>query len=225
MITVHHLDNSRSQRILWLLEELGLDYEIKFYKRDPKTRLAPPELTAIHPLGKAPIVTDGDVTVAESGAIIEYLVGRYDDGSLLPAEGTRERLNYTYWLHYAEGSVMPLMLLSLVVSRIESAKLPFFARPIAKGIAKNIRGGYLGPNIKRHLAFIEARLGNSTWFCGEEMCAADIQMSFALDAASVRTNLNDAYPRMAECIARMQARPAYQAALEKGGPYTLMGGS
>jgi glutathione S-transferase len=166
MITVHHLDNSRSQRILWLLEELGLDYEIKFYKRDPKTRLAPPELTKIHPLGKAPIVTDGDVTVAESGAIIEYLVGRYDDGSLLPAEGTRERLNYTYWLHYAEGSVMPLMLLSLVMSRIENAKLPFFARPIAKGIAKKIRGGYLGPNIKRHLAFMEATLSNSSWFCG-----------------------------------------------------------
>ena len=135
MITVHHLEHSRSQRILWLLEELGVDYEIKLYDRDPETRLAPPDLRDIHPLGKAPLITDDDVTIAESGAIIEYLVGKYDDGTLRPAESTNERLAYTYWLHYAEGTFSPLMMIALIMSRIENAPLPFFLKPVAKGIA------------------------------------------------------------------------------------------
>jgi len=171
MLTIHHLENSRSQRILWLLEELGLEYEIRRYKRDKTTGLAPPELIAIHPLGKAPVITDDDVTVAESGAIIEYLVGKYDNGRLLPAEGTPARLAYTYWLHYAEGSFMPLMIVSLIMSRIETAPMPFFVKPIAKGIVAKVRAGYLGINTKRHLAYMEKELDKSVWFCGDTLTA------------------------------------------------------
>ncbi|HKX55035.1 MAG TPA: glutathione S-transferase [Xanthomonadales bacterium] len=224
MITLHHLENSRSQRILWLLEELGVDYEIKHYKRDKKTSLAPPELLQIHPLGKSPVITDGDITVAESGAIVEYLVGKYDKGRLLPTEGTPERLAYTYWLHYAEGTFMPLMIISLILSRIESAPVPFFLKPITKGIAGKVRDSYLDANVKRNLEFMEATLKKSKWFCGDQMNAADIQMSFPLEAAAVRTNLQDEYPKLAACLKRMHAMPAYKAALEKGGPYVLMGG-
>ena len=223
MLTIHHLEDSRSQRILWLLEELGLEYEIKFYKRDKTTSLAPPELLAIHPLGKSPVITDDGVTVAESGAIIEYLVGKYDDGSLLPEAGSPERLAYTYWLHYAEGSVMPLMLLSLIMNRIETAPMPFFAKPIAKGIVAKVRNGYLGPNVLRNLGFMEASLSKSAWFCGETLTAADIQMSFAVEAAEVRSDLANQYPNMQRYLKQMRALPAYQAALEKGGPYTLLG--
>ena len=141
MLIVHHLENSRSQRILWLLEELGVEYEIKAYKRDPETSLAPPDMRDVHPLGKAPMITDGDVTIAESGAIIEYLMDTYDDGTLRPPAGTPERRTWTYWLHYAEGSFMPLMILSLIVNRIETAKMPFFVKPVAKGIAQSVRAG------------------------------------------------------------------------------------
>ena len=223
MITVHHLENSRSQRILWLLEELGVDYEIKHYARDKKTSLAPPELFVVHPLGKSPVITDGDTTVAESGAIIEYLVNNYDDGRLLPVKGTQERLAYTYWLHYAEGTFMPLMILSLIMGRIESAPMPFFIKPIAKGIVAKVRGGYLDPNVKRNLGYMELVLSQSTWFCGEELTAADIQMSFALEAAAVRTDLSLECPNLEAFLSRMRALPAYQTALEKGGPYELMG--
>ena len=224
MLTIHHLENSRSQRILWLLEELSVDYEIKRYKRDNKTSLAPPELLAIHALGKSPVITDGDLTVAESGAIVEYLVNKYDNGRLLPAEGTPERRAYTYWLHYAEGTFAPLMIISLIMSRIETAPMPFFVRPIAKGIVAKVRGGYLGQNIKRNLDFMEATLEKSTWFCGDTMTAADIQMSFAVEAAEVRTDLATNYSNLSAILERMRALPAYQEALQKGGPYELMGG-
>ncbi len=224
MITLHHLENSRSQRILWLLEELGVEYDIKHYKRDSKTSLAPPELQAIHPSGKSPVITDGDITVAESGAIVEYLVKHYDKGKLLPAEGTPERLAYTYWLHYAEGTFMPLMIISLILSGIENAPVPFFLKPITKGIAAKVRDNYLNANVKRNLDFMEATLKKSKWFCGDQMTAADIQMSFPLEAAAVRTDLNVDYPKLAACLKRMHAMPAYKIALEKGGPYQLMGG-
>jgi glutathione S-transferase len=223
MITVHHLENSRSQRILWLLEELDVDYEVIRYERDPKTGLAPAELMAVHPLGKAPVITDGDVTVAESGAIVEYLVDHYDDGRLKPAEGTPERLAYTYWLHYAEGSFMPLMILSLIMHRIETAPMPFFIRPVAKGIVDKVRSGYLDRNVKRHLDFMESALTESDWFCGDEMTAADIQMSFPVEAAEVRSDLARDYPRLEGFLERIRALPTYQAALEMGGPYRLMG--
>src|SRR5210317_673963 len=223
MITVHHLENSRSQRILWLLEELGIDYEIKRYGRDKQTGLAPPELLDVHPLGKAPVITDGDRTVAESGAIIEYLMYEYDDGRLRPEEGTDERLAYNYWLHYAEGSFAPLMILSLVLSRIEEAPMPFFLRPVAKGIAGKVREGYLDANVTRNLAFMDATLKKSRWFCGSMFSAADVQMSFALEAAEVRTNLSDDYPHLAAFLETIRARPAYKRALDKGGHYELMG--
>ena len=223
MITVHHLENSRSQRILWLLEELGLEYTIRSYKRDPKTSLAPPELQAVHPLGKSPVVVDGETTVAESGAIVEYLVGRYDKGVLLPAAGSRERLAYTYWLHYAEGSFMPLMIVSLIMTRVETSPMPFFAKPIAKGIAGKVRANYLDPNVTRHLAFMNDALASSSWFCGNELTAADIQMSFAVEAAEVRTDLKAHYPNLQRYLKQMRARPAYQRALQMGGPYSLLG--
>jgi glutathione S-transferase len=223
MIALHHLENSRSQRILWLLEELGVDYEIKHYERDNKTSLAPLNLLAIHPLGKAPVITDGDLTIAESGAIIEYLVNQYDDGRLLPAAGNPEHMDYIYWMHYAEGTFMPLMIVSLIMSRIETAPMPFFVKPVARGIVSKVRGGYLSPNIKRNLEHMNKTLGNSTWFCGNDMTAADIQMSFPVEAAAVRTDLEKEYPNLKSFLKRVRARPAYQAALEKGGPYQLMG--
>ncbi len=223
MITIHHLENSRSQRILWLLEELGVDYKIRRYKRDPKTSLAPPELLAVHPLGKSPVITDGDVTVAESGAIVEYLVENYDDGRLRPEAGTPERLAYTYWLHYAEGTFMPLMILSLIMHRIETAPMPFFIKPVAKGIVGKVRSSYLDRNVTSNLDFMESSLAHSDWFCGDEMTAADVQMSFAVEAAEVRTDLARDYPNLMGFLERVRARPAYQAALKKGGPYKLMG--
>ena len=223
MIRVHHLEHSRSQRILWLLEELGVDYEIVRYERDPDTRLAPKKLEAVHPLGKAPVVTDGDVTIAESGAIIEYLVDRYDDGTLKPADGTSERLRYTYWLHYAEGSFMPLMIIALILARIETAPMPFFAKPVARQIAAKVRDAYLARNIDKHLRYLEGALSDSSWFCGDAFTAADVQMSFALEAAEVRTDLRDEYPNLAAFLTRIRSRPAYDRALERGGPYELMG--
>ena len=223
MLIVHHLENSRSQRILWLLEELGVDYQIKRYERDKETSLAPPDLRDLHPLGKAPLITDGDKTLAESGAIIEYLVDRYDDGTLAPEKDTPERLAYTYWLHYAEGTFMPLMIISLILGRIETAPMPFFIKPVAKGIVAKVRDGYLNQNVKRNLDFMEHTLGTTTWFCGENMSAADIQMSFAVEAAEARTNLSSEYPKLSAFLERIRARPAYQRAIEKGGPYKLLG--
>jgi glutathione S-transferase len=223
MITVHHLENSRSQRIVWLLEELGIDYEIRRYGRDKQTGLAPPELLEVHPLGKAPVITDGDRTVAESGAIIEYLMYEYDDGRLRPQDGTDERLAYNYWLHYAEGTFAPLMILSLVLSRIEEAPMPFFLRPVAKGIAQKVRDAYLDANVRRNLEFMDATLKDSRWFCGNVFTAADVQMSFALEAAEARTTLTDEYPHLAAFLETIRARPAYQRALDKGGHYELMG--
>lgn len=223
MIVLHHLENSRSQRILWLLEELGLPYEIRKYARDVKTSLAPPELLQLHPLGKSPVITDGENTLAESGAIVEYLVDRYDDGRLRPPQGSPQQLQYTYWLHYAEGTFMPLMIVSLIINRIETSPMPFFVKPIAKGIAAKVRAGYLDPNVKRNLEFMETTLAASEWFCGDAMTAADIQMSFAIEATAVRTSLQDEYPQLAGYLQRIQALPTYQAALQKGGPYELMG--
>jgi glutathione S-transferase len=221
MLVVHHLENSRSQRILWLLEELGVGYTIRSYRRDAKTGLAPPELLTVHPLGKSPVIVDGDITLAESGAIVEYLLHKFDNGRLLPVDGTPERLAYTYWLHYAEGSFMPLMIVSLIMARVESAPMPFFVRPIARGIAGKVRANYLEPNVRRNLEFMNAKLGSSTWFCGDKLTAADIQMSFAVEAAEVRTELKSKYPNLLRFLQQMRATPAYQRALQAGGPYSL----
>ena len=221
MLTVHHLENSRSHRIVWLLEELGVDYEIQRYGRDKETGLAPPELLEIHPLGKAPVVTDGDKTLAESGAIIEYLIYEYDDGRLKPADGTPEQRAYTYWLHYAEGTFAPLMLLSLVLARIEDAPVPFFLKPVTKGLAKKVRDGFLTATVKKNLDFMEATLGNSKWFSGDRFTAADVQMSFAIEAAEVRSDLSD-YPHLSGFLKAMRARPAYRQAIDKGGHFDLV---
>jgi glutathione S-transferase len=229
MIVVHHLNNSRSQRVLWLLEELGLEYEIVRYQRDPKTMLAPPELRAIHPLGKSPVlVVDGEnaldekITLAESGAIVEYLVERYGNGRLIPAAGTPERRRWTYWLHFAEGSAMPPLLLKLIFDRIETGPMPFFARPIARAIAKKVKDGFVLPNIAAQLAYMESELARSAWFAGEAFTAADIQMSFALEGAAARGGLGQQYPHLSDWLQRIHARPAFQRALERGGPYDLL---
>jgi glutathione S-transferase len=222
MIIVHHLNNSRSQRILWLLEELGLEYDIKRYQRDPQTMLAPPELRRIHPLGKSPVITDGDLTLAESGAIVEYLVGRYGNGRLVPAADTPEKLRYTYWLHYAEGSMMPPLLMKLIFDRLERAPMPFFAKPIARAIAKKTKASFIEPNINRHLDYMESELGKAAWFAGETFTAADIQMSFPLEAATVRGGLNLSRPKLMTFLDRIHSRPAYKKAIERGGEYQLL---
>jgi glutathione S-transferase len=221
MITVHHLNNSRSQRILWLLEELGVPYEIKRYQRDPKTMLAPPELRAVHPLGKSPVITDGELTLAESGAIIEYLADRYGAGTLIPAHGTLERLRCNYWLHYAEGSAMPPLLLKLVFRKVETAPAPFFVKPIAKGIAHKVMSSFVDPQLKLHLDYLEGELGKHEWFVGDTFSVADIQLSFPLEAFAARGGLDADYPRLSAFLQRIHARPAYQRALERGGEYRL----
>ena len=221
MIVVHHLNNSRSQRVLWLLEELGVPYEIKKYQRDSETMLAPPELQKVHPLGKSPVITDGEATLAESGAIIEYLLERYGNGRLVPAAGTPERLRYRYWLHFAEGSAMPPLLLKLIFERLKITKMPFFAKPVARGIANKVLGTMVDPNLKRQLDFMEAELGQSEWFAGQEFSAADIQMSFPVEASAQRAGLDASRPKLVAFLKRIHARPAYRRALERGGPYSF----
>ena len=223
MIVVHHLNNSRSQRVLWLLEELGLDYTVVRYQRDANTMLAPPELKKIHPLGKSPVVVDGEHVLAESGAILEYLVERYDAARrFAPSPGSAEHLRYRYWLHYAEGSAMPPMLLSLVFSRLKKAPMPFFARPVARGIADKAMRTFVGPQVTLHLGYMEDELAKTAWFAGEQFSAADIQMSFPVEAAATRAGL-EASPHLAAFLQRIHARPAYQRALQQGGPFDLLG--
>jgi glutathione S-transferase len=221
MITVHHLNNSRSQRVLWLLEELGLKYEIKRYQRDPDTLLAPASLREVHPLGKSPVITDGALTLAESGAIIEYLVERYANGKLSPAPNTPERLRYTYWLHYAEGSLMPLIVMQLVFGQVEK-KAPFLLRPVAGAIAHSTKSSFLNPQLTLHLNYMEAELNKTTWFAGNEFTAADIQLSFPLEAATARGSLNTNQPNLTAFLERIHSRPAYQSALKRGGEYQLL---
>jgi glutathione S-transferase len=201
MLTVHHLNNSRSQRVLWLLEELGVPYEIVRYQRQPDMR-APAELRAIHPLGKSPVVTDNDNTIAESGAIVEYLIDTYGNGRLIPPPNTPQRLRYTYWLHYAEGSAMLL-------------------RPLVRKVSNQALTTLVNPQLKQHMAFWEGELAKNEWFAGSEFSAADIQMSFPLEAAAARGGLEQGHPKAMAFLERIYDRPAYQRALEKGGPYTV----
>jgi glutathione S-transferase len=221
MITVHHLNNSRSQRVLWLLEELSLPYEVKHYQRDANTSLAPPELRQVHPLGKSPVITDGGLTVAESGAILEYLVDKYGQGRLKPTD-EQGLLHYRYFMHFAEGSAMPPLVMKLVFNKIQRAPMPFFVKPIAKGIAAKVLGGFVQPNIDAQLKFVESELTARPWFAGAEFSAADVQMSFAAEAWAARSGSMDAYPKLRAFLDRIHARPAYKKALERGGPYNLM---
>jgi glutathione S-transferase len=221
MIVVHHLNNSRSQRVLWLLEELGIAYEIKRYQRDAKTMLAPPELKQVHPLGKSPVITDGTRTIAESGAIIEYIIERHGNGRLAPAPGTDERLRYIYWMHYAEGSAMPPLLIKLLFDRIEFGPSPLFVKPFATAIARRVKQMFISPQLKLHLDYLEGELARREWFVGNEFTAADIQMSFPLEAAAIRAGLDASRPRLYAFLQRIHARPAYRRALERGGQYGL----
>ncbi len=217
MLTVHHLNNSRSQRVLWLLEELGVPYEIVKYERDPKTSLAPAALREIHPLGKSPVVTDDGAVIAESGAILEYLVDKYGGGKLVPKPGTPEHLKYRYYMHYAEGSLMPFLLLRLIFARVRKA--PFPVRPIAKAIANKVDAAFIAPNLARHVAFLDGELAKSPWFAGSELTAADIQMIYPMEAIAAR--VPDAPQRIKDWVARAHDRPAYKRAVDKGGPYSV----
>jgi glutathione S-transferase len=181
--------------------------------------LAPPELRKVHSLGKSPVVTDEERTVAESGAIIEYIVDRYGGGRLAPPPGTEARLRYTYWLHYAEGSAMPPLLMKLIFDRIEYGPMPFLVKPFAKAIARQVKQAFIAPQLNLHLDYLEAELARSEWFVGGELTAADIQLSFPLEAAALRAGLNESRPRLHAFLQRIHARPAYRRALERGGPY------
>lgn len=233
MITVHHLNNSRSQRVLWMLEELETPYEIKRYQRDPKTMLAPPELRKVHPLGKSPVITDGDLTLAESGAILEYLVDHYGQGRFVPL-AEADRIRYRYWMHYAEGSAMPPLLLKLVFDRIEKSPAPFLVRPLLRQIARRAKSSFVEPQIMLHLDYLEGELslplgeepgtgsrGKSEWFAGDAFTAADVQMSFPIEAAAARGGLDGRRPRLMAFLDRIRARPAYRRALERGGKFSL----
>jgi glutathione S-transferase len=207
MLKVHHLNNSRSQRILWLLEELGTPYEIVHYKRMEGLPLAPPELKAVHPLGKSPVITDDGVTVAESGAIIEYLLDKYGNGHMRPAPGTADHVGYVQWLHYAEGSAMTPLLLALYAGMLGDGAAPL--RP------------YIEMEIAKHLSYIEGALEGREFLIGEHLTGADVQISFVLEAAAAGDRLKD-HPALTRYLDRLHARPAYLRALEKGGPYQLM---
>ena len=222
MIILHHLENSRSQRVLWLLEELGLPYELRRYARDRTTLQAPPELFKVHPLGKSPVITEDGVTVAESGAIVEYLLDRHGAGRLRPAAGTPERLQFTYWLHFAEGSAMPFLLLKLVFDKVRAAPVPFFIRPVVKGVADQVMRSFVAPNLQRQLDFMEAEIARQPWFAGSEFSAADVQMSYPVEAAAARAGLDARYPALNDWLARIHARAAYRRALEVGGPYDVV---
>jgi glutathione S-transferase len=222
MLTLHHLNNSRSQRVLWLLEELGCPYQIQKYQRDAVTLLAPPELKRIHPLGKSPVITDGTITVAESGAIIEYLLDTYGQGRLRPQHGTPAHRAYTHWLHYAEGSGMPPLLLKLIFQRLPQGPVPALLRPLVRAIASRAQSSYIDPQLKLHIDYWESELKKQSWFAGEEFSAADIQMSFPVEAAAARSGI-PLGPHLVGFLARIHAREAYQRALSAGGAFSLPG--
>ncbi|MEK9802578.1 MAG: glutathione S-transferase [Curvibacter sp.] len=224
MITVHHLETSRSQRVLWLLEELGLPYELKVYRRDPRTRLAPAELKQVHPLGKSPVITDGEEVIAESGAILEYLAERYgarapaELSQLVPATGTPAHRQCRFWMHYAEGSLMNWLVMKLVFMTIPRQPMPFFVRPIARKLCASVIGKLIDPNVTGALAYMEQHLARNAWFAGEAISLADFQMSFAVEAALTRGTDTTPYPHVRAWRERVNARPAYQRALQRGGP-------
>ena len=222
MITVHHLNNSRSQRILWMLEEVGAEYEIKKYERNKQTMRAPDTLKAVHPLGKSPVISDGNIVVAESGAIVEYLIDTYGP-QLRPERGTPAYRDYLYWLHFAEGTAMPPLLVRLVTGQIRSAKAPFFVKPIARTIADRLDKSFVDPELGKLFGYIEEYLSTRDWFAGDSLSGADIQMSFPLEAASARGGLDARYPSIQAWLQRIHARPAYERALERGGAYGIVG--
>ena len=220
-LVVHHLNNSRSQRVLWLLEELHADYEIVQYSRDPISGLAPDALRAVHPLGKAPVIVDNGTVLAESGAILEYLLTRYGPAGLMPEPGTTAHLRARYWLHYAEGSAMPNLLLKLVFDQIESGPVPFLIRPVVRGLARAVKRSLVDPQLALHLDFLEAELAGADWFAGADFSVADIQMSFAVEAAAAKAGLDATRPGLMAWLDRIHARPAWARAIVRGGDYDL----
>jgi glutathione S-transferase len=220
VITVHHLENSRSHRIVWLLEELGAEYEIEHYKRDPKTQLAPPELRNLHPLGKSPVITDGNTTVAESAAIIEYILDAHDDHDLVPDATTDDFLRYRYWLHYAEGSAMGPLLLKVVFNELPRQG-PLLAKPILSAISKLVSAEYIDPQIERHARYWEDELSANSFFAGDDFSAADIQMSFPLQGVEALGIIEDGYPKIEAFLDKIRHRPAYQRAIERGGRLSM----
>jgi glutathione S-transferase len=227
MLVVHHLETSRSQRILWLLEELDIPYQLKVYRRNPATRLAPPELKAIHPLGKSPVITDDGMVIAESGAIIEYLVEKYgasasgELAALEPRAGTAGRRQCRYWMHFAEGSLMNWLVMKLVFTSIPRQPMPFFVRPIARALCAKVQKQLVDPNLRSSTAFIEDHLSHHRWFAGQDLSMADFQMSFAVEALMSRADGLGTCPNLRAYLARIRARPAYQRAEAKGGPVVM----
>ncbi|MFO1263652.1 MAG: glutathione S-transferase [Rhodoferax sp.] len=227
MLTVHHLETSRSQRVLWLLEELGVPYALKRYARDRKTKLAPPELKAVHPLGKSPVVTDDGDTIAESGAILEYLTDKYADrasgelAGLTPKPATPEHREVRFWMHYAEGSLMNWLVMKLVFMTIPTQPMPFFVRPIARQLCAQVQAKLIDPNLATAMSFMESHLSTHRWFAGEQLSLADFQMSFAVEAALARGADVQKFPKLVAYRERLHARPAYQRALGKGGPVEM----
>ncbi|MFC7290206.1 glutathione S-transferase [Hirschia litorea] len=217
MFTVHHLNNSRSQRVLWLLEELEFTYQIKFYQRDVKTMLAPPELKKVHPLGKSPILQDNDYTIAETGAIFSYLLAKYGNGPLAPSFDTKDGIALQHWLHYAEGSAMPPLLMKLVFDRMP-LNTSFLMRPVVKQVCKKAMTAFVQPRLQEHIDYWEKSLSKTGWFAGNKFTAADMIMSFPLEAAASRAGADKSEIIM-DFLSRIHARPAYQTALAKGGEY------
>ncbi|NKI36601.1 glutathione S-transferase [Wenzhouxiangella sp. XN79A] len=219
MITLHHLEDSRSQRILWMLEELGVEYEIHYYERDPETNLAPPELKAVHPLGKSPVIVDGDRTFAESAVILEYLARTYGGGDWAPEFGDPGYWTFQYWMHYGEASLMPPLLLKLVFSKLRQPPVPLLIRPISSKIADQVDRAFTDPQIATHFEYVDGFLTDHEWFGGSSISAADVQMSFPLEAARMRAVKAGQYPQIDAWLKRVHARPAYLRALEAGGEY------
>lgn len=221
MLTVHHLNQSRSQRVLWALEELQLPYQVVSYQLG-KDMLAPAELKSVHPLGKSPVVEDNGHILAESGAILEYLQETYDSARRLKPESVEDKLQYRFWLHYAEGSLMPLLLMKLVFASLGKPPVPFGMRTLGNALGKGVQKAWLNRQLETHARFIEAHLSRQRWFAGAELSMADIQMSFPAMALLARGGVDD-LPHLTQWVQRVEQRPAWQKAIERGGPFTLPG--
>jgi len=222
MITLHHLEKSQSIRILWLLEELGVPYEVKLYDRDPQTRLAPAAYKAISPLGTAPVITEGDVTLAETNAIVDYILDRHDDGRLRPAPGTPERARYLFWFHASQGSLQPLLTNKFVMMAM-TTRAPFLFRPVAKALVGGLDKVFFGPRLKALLAEIETQLGKTKWFAGDHLTAADIVMGYSMELAAARAGMDEAsFPNAHRFLKQMRETPSYKRAMEKDGKGTVL---
>lgn len=222
MITLHHLEKSQSIRILWLLEELGVPYEIKLYDRDPVTRLAPADYKAISPLGTAPVITEGDVALAETNAIVDYILDRHDDGRLRPAPGTPTRVRYLFWFHAAQGSFQPL-LTNLFVMKAMTARAPLLVRPVARGLVDGLDKAFFGPRLSALFNEIETQLGRTKWFAGDDLTAADIVMGYSMELAGARSGMDETrFPNAHRFLKQMRDMPSYQRAMEKDGKGTVL---